>query len=75
MIQCCNCCTNLCFTMCKIQSSKEKEGLVPVNAANVVDVAAVDISYHFQSSEPLHNRLIKTKASLGSQWIIAIVVG
>jgi len=46
-----------------------------VNAANVVDVANVDISYHFKSSEPLHNRLIKTKASPGSQWIIGIAVG
>jgi len=46
-----------------------------VNVVNVVDVADVDISYHFMSSEPLHNRLIKTKARLGSQWIIGIAVG
>jgi len=46
-----------------------------VNVANVADVADVDISCHFKSSEPLHNRVIKTKASLGSHWIIGVAVG
>ena len=42
--------------MCRLQSLKEKEGLIPVNVANVVDVADVDISYQFKSSETLQNR-------------------
>ena len=46
-----------------------------MNVANVVDVADVDISYGLKSSEPLHNRLTKTKASLGSEWVIGIAVG
>ena len=75
MIQCCKCCTNLCFKICKLQSSKEKEGLRPANVVNVVAVADVDISCHFKSSEPLDNRLIKTKANHASQWITGIDVG
>jgi len=34
-----------------------------------------DISYHFKSLEPLHNKIIKTKASFGPQWITGIAVG
>jgi len=37
-------------------------------------VKYVDIGYHFMSLEPLHNKIIKTKASLGPQWIVGIAV-
>jgi len=36
--------------------------VIPVNVANVTDVADVDRSYHFGSSESLHNRLIESKS-------------
>jgi len=34
----------------------------------------VDTTFHFKSLEPLYNKIIKTKASLGPQWIIGIAV-
>ena len=45
-----------------------------MNIVNVADEVDVDIIYHLKSSEPLHDRLIKTKVSLCSQWIIEIAV-
>jgi len=48
--------------------------MIPVNVANVVDIADIDKSYHFKSSESLHYRLIKTKASLSPLLIIGKIV-